>query len=239
MFIAHSCAEATRFISLLAATARRPSFDWAAGLLVSLMLNVLGRCGLLAELAQRVLPSWLGSCAAWTPAWVLHQEGKYAYGYPRFVPVLSLAAARLFIFGTEVHPFFNHHCVVLVVAVLLGEMAEDSFVRRFSIASVSRLVKHKRTYSELDAFHPRQVFTVDCMGLREEHVCLSLHGVRRLYFRDCFGSITLACLFAYSALCMSLGAGYLHGRCAEPPLFNVAAIVDGLFWMQPLRCESA
>jgi len=136
----HGWAEATRMATVLAGTAKDPhDLGWAFSLFLTLLLNVLHRCGWsfwLSSLFTKVcVPDMQYNCAVR----LMNVDARKYCGYPRFALVIALMLARLIIYQ-ELDPskprcaFFNLMTLAVLVSMIVFEIIEDVIVH-------SKLVK--------------------------------------------------------------------------------------------------
>ncbi|CAK9034661.1 unnamed protein product [Durusdinium trenchii] len=134
----HGFAEAARLVGLFSGPMKSGSFTWTGALAITLLVNVLARCGWTRFLAYSLVKR-LGLKQAWILApsayGKLHDEIKIYVGYFRFPAVIALVLARLMVYqdfslSGPTSPIFNVSAGLALLCMLLVEYLEDHIVVR-------------------------------------------------------------------------------------------------------------
>mmetsp|Transcript_134614 Transcript_134614/g.429922 ORF Transcript_134614/g.429922 Transcript_134614/m.429922 type:complete len:705 (+) Transcript_134614:215-2329(+) len=230
--LAHAYKESTMLISLLGGEAATPDYTWIIALLQSFVINVIVRGRITTLLRGAFCPMWTRRFLTPTCFSELHTQVRFTSGYPRFVPVVGVAMARLLAFRGSKPMLFNQSCIALVCAALLFEALEDVLVWNVRWPSWG----HYYDFERLDMFDIRHLFAFDCEGIHFEHVALGFHGMRSHDAWQTAAIMAPASYFSFTLITLLLGAGYVHGVCPDPFPSGVRQLVDGLIWQSPLRC---
>jgi len=230
--IVHSYKESTVLISLLAGEAVTPGYTWIFSLLLGFGLHTIVRAGILTVLLGAFCPSWIRKRARPDCFSEFQNQVRFTSGYPRFVPVIGVAAARLISFGGSKPILFNDMCIAVFMTTLCLEVLGDLLAWKVRWPRWG----HYYDFEGLDMFDMGHLFAADSEGVHVEHVALGFQGMRS--HDGWFAALVMApaSYFSFTLITLLLGAGFVHGVCPDPLPPGLHQLLDGFIWQSPLRC---